>query len=254
MSAQELLFEQIELYLNKQMNPTEEADFEARMASDGFLKASVELHRDLAKAITNKEEIELEAKLRHIGNEYFAKKTLRRIPLWQNRSWLVAASISLLAIVGAWLYLSGPSHPQHQELYASHYEPYSIPDGFQGLRDDSGISADPLAQAVGLYEKKAYEPALQSFRQLPDSSLNTPLVQICMGICYLQTGEVSQAQKHFEQLLQKEDHFFKSPAQWYLALSHLKEGNKTEVKQILEPMSNDAGKYGKLARNLLDKM
>ena len=254
MSAQELLFEQIELYLNKEMSSAEQADFEARMASDGFLKASVDLHRNLARAITNKEEIELEEKLQRIGKEYFAEKAKQRFSLWNNRNWMIAASISLLVIAGTWLFLSMPQGPQHQELFAANYEPYAIPDGFQGLRSESGDTTDPLTQAVGQYGKKEYAKALQSFQQLPDSSLNTPLVQICVGICYLQTGEVSQAQQRFEQLLQSEDRFFKSPAQWYLALSYLKAGNEARAKELLETLTTDAGKYGRLSRNLLDNM
>ena len=257
----EQLYEQIESYLSGDMDGKASRAFEARLEADPELKRQVELHREIAAALADREEIRLENTLREIANGTLGPANAQTEPepkpppnlfaRFPVARYLAAAGIALLVGVGIWWAISSVlSTPSSQHLYLAYYEPYPAPSY---LRDDPGQDLNPRDQAFQTYMKGDYEQATQLFTKLLETGEDLQ-VRFLLGVSELENGNTEKARNHFWKVIEDGKNLYVTQARWYTALAYLKEEQPGSAEPILEDLAREKGKYADLASKLLSEM
>lgn len=159
--------------------------------------------------------------------------------------WLkIAASVILLAVIGTGFYAQTYSN---DSLYVQAYVPVS--DYITNL--DNDLSS--LEKAVSLYNTEEYQGASEIFKTIASlENSESHIASFYLGICYMQMDKMDEA----VEVLQRVQGPFKSEAQWYLALAHLKldhdDVSIVTLKSIVADNSDEA--YVIKAQTLLNHL
>jgi tetratricopeptide (TPR) repeat protein len=134
-------------------------------------------------------------------------------------------------------------------LFQRHFEPYpSIRPTVRGAVQES--SADALA----LYEAGDYRRALGALEdrlaQQPDDAVS----RFYAGVCRLALGQPREAALDLEQVLRLGEKELHAPAEWYLALAHVKSDDLAGARSRLEHIAGAGGFYQDKARALLAEL
>lgn len=154
--------------------------------------------------------------------------------------WLaIAAGLALL--IAAFWFFSQPGAPEYRQ-YAQH-APLSL--------TVRGVSDQNISAAEKAFAAKDYAGALAAIDQvLAQDPVNTT-AQLYKGICLLELDRVTEARTAWLSLTTGNT-ALKSEAQWYTALSYLKEHNDEACKMALRAIDAGADRYED-ARKLLEK-
>jgi hypothetical protein len=242
-------YDMISRYLDGEMNTEEQQAFELQMREDADLLNEVELVKDVQATLKIKlhpgeNEKALRNSLMDLNDEYFSNKTeqAKIIPL-SRRRWMtaIAAMFILALLVTVW-------QPWAKEDLYKQYAAVQMP----GIAERGAVTDSLLKDAVENFNNKKFTEAIPSFEAvLNDSSANS-FVQYYYVIALLQNGQIERSRVQFNELYNGVS-LFKYDAAFYMALSYLKEKNKTACLEWLNKIPADAGPYNK-AQELLKKL
>jgi hypothetical protein len=242
-------YDMINRYLDGEMNAEELETFEAAMLQDSDLKNEVELLKDVnttlkIKLYPGEKEMALLSSLNEMNAEFFFNKTTQAkiIPL-SRRRWVTAvAAVFIMALVlTVW-------QPWKKEDLYKQYAAIQMP----GIAE-RGTAADSLLKAaIENFNNKKFAAAIPSFETVLKDSTQNSFVQYYYAIALLQNGDAEKSRTQLTELYNGAS-LFKYDAAFYIALSYLKEKNKTACKDWLNKIPADAGPYSK-AQELLKKL
>lgn len=263
-------YERIESYLSGQMPPEEAAAFRREMEADPGLEAEVALHRGIAEAVIEEEDVQdLEGKIGAIlekGRGEAAGLAARRRFL--SRPLLrVAASAALLivAALAAYFYLSR-ADDSPEALFAEYVSyPESIYEA-STVRSAEGQTPERAAQASrldslwkaadALYRQGRYQEALGVLDKTgrPENgplSGNASRLYYYRGILQARAGQFAGAVSSFEQVAVE----YNEDADWKRALALLRlEGRREEAVALLREISDSDTPQKDRARVLLERL
>lgn len=108
-----------------------------------------------------------------------------------------------------------------------------------------------IQEGIQAYQNKDYETALNIFNQTKSGDLKLHLAK---GNAEYNLEKYDDAIKTFNQVKEKTgNQNYKNYANWYLALTHLKKGDKSQAMNLLETLPESADFYNQ-AQNLLKKL
>ncbi|MEM7296787.1 MAG: hypothetical protein AAF391_00805 [Bacteroidota bacterium] len=221
--------EDILRYLNRQMNDEERMLFEKRLDDESSLREELK-HSQRMKSILDQETQQFAREVRSVIE---TKRGGQRFGYF----W-VAASITLLLVVGA--YLFWPSTSQ-QNLATEFLEPY--PDIITSRSTDEMVDMNP-------YNKADYPNAILIFEPLAEEDLR---IQLYLGVSYLMVDREEEAY-----LLLNEANYnntqFEADFRWYVGLAALKLGRTEEAKSTFQALRDDSNYYRKKATEILDDL
>lgn len=239
------IYNQIEKYLSGMLSKVEKEAFENKMKEDKDLSSEVDLFRDMMGGLRLRNNKNLKNRLNEIHEQEVGTSSKVRPIRWKQ--WLAAAAI-LLLLVTAYFVLR-PGSPSPDLIYASHFEPYE-PD-WTSRGDAPALS---LQQVKQLYENKQYENLLllldeSTLQKGPDNVKITML----KGIAQLETNQYQAARQSFENVTKNA--ILRPTAQWYIALSYLKENKVSRAKELLAPFAKNANSgYHREALEILEEL
>jgi tetratricopeptide (TPR) repeat protein len=158
---------------------------------------------------------------------------------WARRG-AIAASV-VLVIAAIWFF-SRPVAPDYQQ-FAQH-APLSLT--VRGSADATIVKAEKA------FADKDYTQALEAINGVLAQDAFNITAQLYKGICLLELNRGLEARAVWQPIVSGNSGL-KSEAQWYMALSYLKEGNTVECRAVLETITRGADRYPD-ARDLLDKL
>ncbi len=243
--------ENIDRYLDGTLERTELEAFEQALQEDQQLSREVEIQRELRRGIRNRGNDLLKDRLRKIHTEEITSNQ-EGVDKKEKKGRVVALRWPMLGAVAAVLLLIAvfvlfPGQQSPEELFAQNYEPYEI------SLVQRGEDADALAKADEDYRSGNYQTAITSLETLLQNQPANAKLHLVLGICYLETDQLQQARDHFGLALN--NGLYKDKAQWYLALSYLKEGKIQLARSYLEPLREDQNSiYREKAAQLLKKI
>ena len=129
-----------------------------------------------------------------------------------------------------------------QMLFDKFFEPLAIPKSF----DELGFSQTDVA--YGIYHQKDYKEAIVNFKYALIDNQNNNELNLYLGICFLKTGNVRQAEKLFAKIIEQGNQEHQEIAKWYLALTFLND-NKASSKNLLSQLLTSKN-YGSKAKEL----
>jgi tetratricopeptide (TPR) repeat protein len=174
--------------------------------------------------------------------------TARRRPLrFRPAPQLLALAATVVAGVGAAILLSRPGPAEG--LFRQNFEPY--PSTHPVVRG-GGTAGSPAA--LTLYEAGDYKGALGQLEESLRRDPNDPVTRFYAGVCRLALGRTRDAALDLEQVLRLGPEDLRAPAEWYLALAHLRANDPASARADLERIAASEGFYGQRARALLAEL
>jgi hypothetical protein len=232
--------EKIEKYLKNQMNPADQQAFEQEMAGDSTLAEEVSSFRDIQQIVNVAGDETFLATLQSIEKELAepAKPVAPVRPLWNRRLAIGIAAAILILLAGIWVFQ--PKTTDSSALFADNFQAYPPPARLRGESTQNQI----WDAARTAYLQENYAQAAQQFEALlAQDSLQQPLYLV-----HFYAG-ISQLAKVPPQLPAAIDHLlfvaatdsdYYQPAQWYLALAYVRNGEEHQAKALLEKMAAES--------------
>ena len=242
-------YDMINRYLDGEMSAGELKAFELQMQQDADLQNEVELTRDVLSTLKIKlhpgeNEKALQHSLTEMNAEYFSKKTeqAKIIPL-SRRRWMtaVAAVFVLALLLTVW-------HPWKKEELYQQYAAIQMP----AIAERGATTDSLLKSAVENFNNKKFAEAIPGFETVLKDSADNSFVQYYYAIALLQNGNIEKARVQLTALYNGGS-IFRNDAAFYIALSYLKEKNKTVCKDWLNKIPADNATWFK-AQELLKKL
>ena len=234
-------YQEIERYLRQEMSPAEQAAFEAQLAQDPALHASLKAEKALVSALRTHTRQRLKDQLQDVEA---GLTPLRPRPRWPLYAALAAAAVLLL------LWLIRRPAPTSESLYqefAAHYD-----SGLLTRAEGTPPGCTAYFEAISHYEDRAYGEAFSRLTALPAAdSCGLPAAewQLLTGVAALQSGETAQALSYLTPLVESQE-----AARWFVALAQLRQGDEAGLRATLAYWDDRTGYYAQLAQQLRDAL
>ncbi|MEM8892466.1 MAG: hypothetical protein AAGD28_31085 [Bacteroidota bacterium] len=212
-------------YLMGKLNTQEMAEFELAMEKDDDLKAAVEVelvsHFALYKSARDQEK---EALSQHLTLE--KPSNIRFL----NSRYLMGIAAAIVLLLLAYFALRPSQQLSPGELYAAYYEKAAAPE------QKSAAGSDILYQAHQAYNQAKYSEAIQQYSEYFSQSdtSQASLAHLYKALAHMEAEEISQAQIEFAKIQGNRE-----SADWYNALSLLKENKLAQAKNAFEEIAGD---------------
>ncbi|MEM6765912.1 MAG: hypothetical protein AAF824_11580 [Bacteroidota bacterium] len=250
----------IERYIEGKMDVGEQAAFETEMRQSTELNRDVDIYRKLMRGIrlagaapilAQIEEWEKEEK-GEVGviKPLFSDKASSTVDLPSGnkrifRTVAIAASIILFCAI---VFLLRPSTPSYEKLYLINIE---LPQSSFSTMMSSGDLDTLLGKVFNEVNKGEYELALVQLEDILKDYPNLDSALIARGYIYLRTDQTAKAISDFKKVIEQ-DGIVKPRAEWYLALSFLKDQNGEQATKVLEEIARNNGhEYNTPAKEIL---
>jgi hypothetical protein len=176
--------------------------------------------------------------------------------------------ISIAAILLLIFFTWQPFHKSDRELYSTYVATQkplvfskagetnnevrgNLEDALTGLTEVEKVKA---GEAYTLYGNRSYTQAVTAFKEAGISATKGNQLLIALAISQLHAGELNNAAANLQSILTQQDTTQHDDARFYLALYHLKTGNRTAARALLKPLANKPGRYEKESNTLLNTM
>lgn len=233
-----ILFEN---YLNNELSENEKIDFEKQLQNDASIREKFTIYKELNGFLENKfsqESIDFKKNLETISKSHFKENNKTKVINFKPWYYAVAASVAL--VFGTWFMMQN-SLPTYEEFNQHETATFS----------DRGDIIKNLLLAQKAFNNKDYETAVTNF-EIVLKEYKRPEVVYFYGISLLEINKFAESEKVFNDL-KAGTSIYKDKANWYLALSNLKQKKYQESKMFLKEIPNDSEDYAK-AEKLLDEL
>lgn len=262
-------YEKIEQYIEGKLEGEALAEFEAKLLTDKDLAEEVALYKDVNMTLTSvyaheHEDAALAETFSQLGRKYFTESATtiqepdstkikqdntKVVPLrpaqkekttkqWSGFRWLrPAIGLAVVALIALLIW-----QPWQSSLVDTYYEPYAL-----NIIARNG-DKEALAKAEKAYQSGDYAAALPVFEQYPTNVE----VQLAKGNAAYNLGKLDLAASTFQQIASGNS-IYTSTANWYLALTYLKQEKLAEAKIILQKIPNNSEYYDKAQKLLKTK-
>jgi tetratricopeptide (TPR) repeat protein len=166
---------------------------------------------------------------------------LRPAPLYLT----LAATLVVGASAAVILTRPGPG----EALFRQNFEPYPSTRPVARGALDAGRS-----RALTLYEAGDCRGALAAFEEGLRREPSDPEARFYAGVCRLALGRPAEASRDLQEVLRLDAKEYQAPAEWYLALAHLRHRDPEEARPHLERIAGAGGFYRDRARALLSEL
>lgn len=251
----------IEKYLAGTLKGEKLKNFKKELKNNSELQSLVTLHKEINESIDEHEIIDFKNKLNKIyyrfrktenddAKEIMLDSALAKKRIIQKRILIIAASFTLIIIIGVLLYKSVNKVYSVNELYSMYYKPYE-PDII--IRSDNDNFSD-LENAVLLYDQGDYNTAFDKFISIITQENNNYLAQFYMGLTCMELNKFDAAIEQFTSISENWESPFRYHLEWYLALCYLKNSNQEGAKELLIQIKSANRYYKTEAEEILDKL
>ncbi len=249
----EFNYDMINRYLDGAMNTDEAKAFEEQMRQDAELQKEVALNRDVNETLKMKlypgeNETALKHTLEQMRDTYFSKtiasgRSTAKIVRFPRTRWVAAAAAVVIGIVMLTVWAPWKKEDLYQQ-YASVQMP--------GVAE-RGVPADSLLKlAASHFNKKEFAAAVPLFESILKDDKQNAFANYYYAIALLENGQPAYSRNELTKLFNGNS-LFRYDAAFYMALSYLKEKDKSGCKEWLNKIPADAGSYGR-AQELLKKL
>jgi hypothetical protein len=233
-------------YFNGLLSETEQEVVRQRVATDPAFAAAFDLRERMEQWVSTEPlRQKVQVLTTGLGDEFFVAEqeetplqVVKKPNLWLRRALLAAATVALLVV--AWQVMQ-----PKQDLYAA-YAQHTTPE-----LTTRGTSEEDKATAERAFEQKAYDQALAAFQTLRRTD-DQPLYQLYEAICLIELRRSVEARLLLEPISNGSS-AFRGEAQWYEALSYLRENNRDAAGAALSRIGVDDARY-RQAQELLNNL
>lgn len=233
-------------YAEGEMPAEESAAFEQALAADETLRTQLAFYQDVHDSMQHHftkdaGQAQLEETLQQMRGEYFAKQSGPAKVVSINRYLKYAMGAAAVLLIA--LFLIKP----WQSLYDQYSEVQMVNPAERGENTDS-----LLLQAYNDFSNKKFSEAAAKLSEVKTARPDDSYTAFYYGIAEMYAGRTAEARQAFGALYEGES-VYKYEAAFYMAVSFLKEDNRSSAREWLQKIPADAANYRK-ARELLKKL
>ena len=228
--------ELIDRFLNGELKGQELKDFEERLKTDDLLQKELHLEKELNTVISDEDTLNFREEVIQVREnmkkeDLSNRNDINTISLNnRNRQWyLVAASIVIMMGLTVYFAFFKEGSLTNDQLFADYYGPYEVSTA---IRSDAPAEHDQLIRGLIAYEASNYEDAVDNFKTTLSNDPSNNTARFYLGISYIETNNLSLAEKEFMLINDQNSLLFGELAKWYLALTWIKMDSKDSMKQI----------------------
>ena len=233
----------IEEYLNHQLSQAEREMFDEKLKSDKAFAREVEEHALLISSFDEMQAQELLLRFSDIEQELEGGKE-KQIGFPIYLKW--AAAVAVLAVLSLVVYLN--ANNSNKELFLAYYTTYPNVESPVSRSEAEGNAVWQL------YENGDYKTAYQQFEQALVVNEADLASRFYFGICALELNRLKVAEEAFVIVAADKKGTYAEQAEWYLALSYLKDGKRKKSKRSLEKIIATNSSYADKATTLLGEL
>lgn len=264
-------FETIDWYLKGQMTEAEERDFIEVMKGDPELRHEVDRARIFLTGMENLETAEIRKELKQTDRvlQQIRASTLvdfdsdkgesgkLKPGLWDkfipdSQFQKIGGIAAMLVAVLGGMYFLLFDKPDPQALYEQYYQK---PPNIIAVENRSAPNEkSAIASVIKPYEEGHYKKALKKANQYLENHPDKTKVQFYRGIMHLELGQYQRAIQDLKTATNLNE-AFRHKALWYLALTHLAEGETGEAGDYLKQLKEgQPSPYREKALELYEKL
>lgn len=239
----------VDRYVNGEMNKEEIMSFEEELQKNKGLQANVQLENDLNTVLAQKDILEFRQKMAEVMmRQKEIKQPAKTFRLTSRRIQLAAASIIILILVSASLFLFLPRQSSNTKLFEKYY------DSDRPVHVTRSGDVD-LVEALRNYQQKNYEEAILLFNDVLITDPNNSAIRFYTGISFIETEKFTDAISCFQEIIRNNHSLYVEPAEWHLGLSYLRNGDEDlAVAQFKKVAADDISYYNSKATKILEQM
>ena len=249
----------IDKYLNGELRGEALTAFKEKLKSDPVLQKELRLEQDINQIMSDEDALVFRQEVSDVRREMLEDKPNREPkpvkPLISPKKWmLIAASIIVLAGLIGYLYIMQNRSLSYDRLYASYYRPY--PADVLERSDDQSMNNE-LIRGLSAYKHGDFKTAKNLLGHYLKADSSNYAGHLFLGIACMETQSFPEAIRHFKIIIDENNNLFIEQAQWYLALSYLKNSgdqHKGTIRELLQALSNTKGDRAGEAEALLGKL
>lgn len=243
---------QIDEYILGKLPAKEEDDFRQQLLLDSNLADEVKKRELILSGLEALGNEKMRDHIKAVRKEMLAEASNNSLEKGKNRSlfiWLSAAAAIFVLCWTGW-YLLNPTTINAEAIFAETYSPYLEDFGSRGPN-----STKDYLQAVSAYEAKDYIVAIPLLESILKMESQNSEVELILGDCLLSINKTEEAIEHFNAVIARKTNLYNDPAQWFLALSYLKQNKIEACQKTLQSLIQDPqADYYKEAKALLSKI
>jgi len=241
--TEEELFDKIEAYLKGDLSKEEEALFQKALLENSILKEKVEKHKFIHSSFDN-DLIDFQnklSKIREVTNQ--DSEIQSNVPKVQSFFILKIAAF-IIVIIGVAYSVWQVSIDNESDLFEKYYSPYPVEHVLRGENETE----------LGLveYSNADYEQAVFSLTQLIKEQPQNNYLKLYLANSYLNIGKYDMTISLLKSINMQEN--ISEDANWYLALTYLKKGQKDQSIYHLKKVIDIDGKYRAYSSELLSNL
>jgi hypothetical protein len=205
-------------YINITKGEANENDFTKNLksiAQNYTANATTNTHEETLSEYVKKQEAKRDLKK--------PKQKLNIFTVHRNVKYAAIAATIIIGFFVSKLFLNS-SKQSMQSLYASNFkiEPLSL---------ERGGSQDSIFQIATFFSTKSYDSTIAYLQKYLSTHPNDSKLDMVKAMCYLEKNNFDSTQNILTGII-NQNNSFKEKAQWYLAMTFLKQGNKSKVLEM----------------------
>lgn len=239
-------FDLIGKFLRGELKDEAKADFVHRLKNETGFQEDLALHKEVHYAIGDQKLQAFKETLAASEEAYFTGQSKSSsfflLKYWKN----IAVGVFLL-IASAFIY-KWASTPSEEELFAQYFEIYQAPTTFRNV---DVFSLDKrFVEGLAKYDNGQYQAAIESFSAAASDNQDHAVISFLIGVSRLAINDLGPAQVELEKVIADENSLFIEQSKWYLALVHLRRGEREQAVEILRQLPEDE-RANELLRKLM---
>lgn len=220
----------LQRYFDKEMNATEQQAFEKKLQTDPLLQQQLERLKLLSDSISYYGILNQVKEVRKLQEAEIkkAKATSETKVIRMNKTWrmaiIAAASIILIISLGITYTIYQLSS---DKVFAENYVPYTINNTRSGQNQNTKVEE---------------EYARGNFKNVISLSAQGSLTnqdELLEGISFMQLNQWQNAIAQFRKIVTENENSFKQDAEYYLALTYIKNNEYSNALPLLEKIKAD---------------
>ncbi|MFO8235672.1 MAG: hypothetical protein R6U04_09745 [Bacteroidales bacterium] len=243
------IYEDIERYIEGDLQGHALADMETAIEENVNLKQEYFFRKEVDSAIQEENVMNLRSQLQQISTSQSPKSTAtgREKRIQRRKSYVAAASLTLLLGIGGigYFHMNSPKNPE--EVFEEHYEPYQATISFRSGNEEINSL---LVRAYQYYQEEKYTTALTLFDQILEQEQDMGVL-LYSGISLMEIDRYYEAEQSFAMVVKNDNNLFIEQAKWYLAMCYIKTNEKTEAEKLLADLAQNSQFYDEQAEKVM---
>ncbi len=249
--------ENIDQYVNRELQDEEAVSFETEMENNPDLVAEIDLFKAIDSAVQEEDIILLRSRLNDISKEFIEEKQKERSMLFGFptsrviRISVASAAAVLVLMIGIGGLVKQAVTPGNLELYSQYFNTY---EGAGITRSGDDSPNDNLGKALAQYNEGNYTESLPLLKNVLGKDPENPVGNFYTGMILQKTGHYQGAIACYQHVVAEKNNLFTEQAEWYTGLCYLKTEDKKRAYLQFSKIAEDKGYYSEKAKAIIRKM